>query len=385
MRIRPDKFGDDAGYRDGLCGRAVVAGSVMRQKRGTGHQKRGDGSCKALHTLTSQLKSRAARSVKLYYGRTRKVAAQADEIQRLLRYNCPCAGKAKCWRLEIVTSTAVRLIGASPTGASAQWLNFPTPGIPRTRDGKPKPVRAHAAHCRWEAADLSGVWMHEGTSVSELKRLYGDTRVNEALATQAPGMEIDLESKYAFNILTDIDPEASPLRPEAAEIMRRRNAEYDPSDPCSEFISFPLAGLLSEPIKIIQAPRLTAILYEVGNLHRQIFTDGRALPKQFEFPAYLGYSVGHWDRDIFVVETAGFNDKAPLDDMEHRRSVELRVTERFHRRDFGHLDVEMTFDDPKMYTKPFTIKVPHTLMADADIFEMVCNENEKDAVHIQQH
>ncbi len=269
------------------------------------------------------------------------------------------------------------------TGASAQWLNFPTPGIPRTRDGKPN-LTAPTPRTADGKPDLSGVWMHEGTPVAEMRRLYGNARVDEALATQALGMEIGAQSKYAFDILIDIDPEDSPLRPEAEAIMNRRNAEYDPADPCAEFISFPLAGLLSEPIKIVQAPRMTVVLYEVGNLHRQIFTDGRTLPKEFNLPAYLGYSVGHWEHDVFVVETAGFNDKAPLDDMEHPRSESLRVTERFHRRDFGHMDVEMTFDDPKMYTRPFTIKVPHTLMADSDIFEMVCNENEKDGVHMRQ-
>jgi hypothetical protein len=265
------------------------------------------------------------------------------------------------------------------TGVYAQWLNFPTPGIPRTRDGKPN-LSAPAPRTADGRPDLSGVWMHERTSVEELKRLYGQV-VDDAIAVQVPGMEIGSQHKYAFNILIDIKPGESPLRPEAAEIMRRRQAEWDPADPCADFIGFPLAGLLSEPIKIIQSPRVTAILYEVDNLHRQIFTDGRELPKEFNLPAYLGYSVGHWEHDVFVVETAGFNDKAPLDDMEHPHSEDLRVTERFHRRDFGHMDVEMTFDDPKMYTRPFTIKVPHNLLADADIFEMFCNENEKDGVH----
>jgi hypothetical protein len=124
------------------------------------------------------------------------------------------------------------------------------------------------------------------------------------------------------------------------------------------------------------------ILYEVDNLHRQIFTDGRALPKEFDLPAYLGYSTGHWDRDTLVVETAGFNDKTLLDTMGHTHSESLRVVERFRRRDFGHLDVEMTFDDPKTFTKPFTIKIPHELLPDTDIFEMYCNENEKDRVHL---
>src|SRR6266851_2293462 len=103
------------------------------------------------------------------------------------------------------------------------------------------------------------------------------------------------------------------------------------------------------------------VLYEVDNLHRQIFTDGRKLPKEFDLPAFLGYSVGHWEGDRLVVETAGFNDKTVLDGMGHPHSDALRMVERYRRRDFGHLDVETTFDDPKMYTKPFTIKVPHAL------------------------
>ena len=152
---------------------------------------------------------------------------------------------------------------------------------------------------------------------------------------------------------------------------------------CANVPGFPLAGLLSEPIKIVQAPRTTIVLYEVDNLHRQIFTDGRTLPKEFNLPAFLGYSVGHWEGDVFVVETAGFNDKTSLDANNHPHSDALRVTERFHRRDFGHLDVQMTFDDPKMYTRPFTIKVPHDLLADADIFEMF-DENEKDCSHIRK-
>jgi len=129
---------------------------------------------------------------------------------------------------------------------------------------------------------------------------------------------------------------------------------------------------------------LTVVLYEAGYLHRQIFTDGRVLPKEFDLPAFLGYSAGRWERDTLVVETAGFNDRTVLDVVGHRHSEALRVTERFHRRDFGHLDVEMTFDDPKMFTKPFTIKIPHELVPDNDIFEMFC-ENEKDRAHLGKH
>jgi hypothetical protein len=143
-----------------------------------------------------------------------------------------------------------------------------------------------------------------------------------------------------------------------------------------------VAGLLSEPIKIAQPPRLTVLMYEVGGTHRQIYTDGRTLPDEINLPAYYGYSVGRWDGDTFVVETVGFNDKSRLDAMGHPHSEQLRVTEHFRRRDFGHLDYEMTFDDPVMYKRPFTIRVPHDLLADEDIFEMF-PENEKDCAHIK--
>lgn len=264
--------------------------------------------------------------------------------------------------------------------AQAQWLNFPTPGIPRTRDGKPN-LTAPVPRTAEGKPDLSGVWMHEIVSVAEMKRLYG-SKLDASIKINPAGMEVGTQHKYAYNILLDFKPGESPLRPEAAEIMRQRAAQ--PQELCKGVPGIPLGDLLSEPIKIIQSPRETAILYEVENMHRQIFADGRALPKEFDLPAYLGYSVGHWEGDVFVVETAGFNDKTALDLFGHPHSEALRVLERFHRCDFGHMDVEMTFDDPKMYTRPFTIKVPHDLLADEDIFEMYCTENEKDAAHLKK-
>jgi hypothetical protein len=267
------------------------------------------------------------------------------------------------------------------TGAPAQWLNFQTPGTPRKPDGKPD-LTAPAPRTAEGKPDLSGTWMHEITTVAEVRRLFG-TRFDEAIATGALGMEIGTQHKYEFDILLDFKPGESPLRSEAAEYMRRFAAgRRDGSDVCNRVPGIPQADLLSEPIKIIQAPRETVILYEAGNSHRQVFTDGRALPKEFDFPAYFGYSVGHWEGDTLVVETAGFNDKTPLDAMGRPHGERLRVTERYRRRDFGHLDIETTFDDPQFYTKPFTIKVPHNLMADSDVFEAFCFENEKDRAHM---
>jgi hypothetical protein len=265
------------------------------------------------------------------------------------------------------------------TGASAQWLNFPAPGTPRTPDGKPN-LAAPAPLASDGKPDLSGVWMHELTSVAEMRRLFG-ARIDDAVKVDVPGMEIGTQHKYAFDILVDFKPGESPLRPEAAELLKRA-ANRSPADVCMGHPGIPLADLLSEPMKIVQSPRLTVVLYEVDNLRRQIYTDGRVLPKEFDLPAFAGYSAGRWEGDVLVVETAGFNNKTPLDAMGHPHSDALRITERFRRRDFGHLDYEMTFDDPRMYTKPFTIKVPHDLLADSDIFESYCDENEKDRAHL---
>jgi len=265
------------------------------------------------------------------------------------------------------------------TGAQAQWLNYPTPGTPRTRDGKlnlaaPVPRAANGK------PDLSGVWYIQPTSLAEMKRLYGNL-ADAANKVSVPGMELDTISKYAINILVDFKPEESPMRPEAAEIFRRRVPTDYPNTYCLP-LGIPLAALVSEPDKMVQSPGLIVILYESDGTHRQISTDGRELPKEVAQPSWLGYSVGKWERNTLVVETAGFNDKSWLDMSGHPHSEALRIVERYRRRDFGHLDVEITLDDPQMYTKPFTIKFAQELVPDADIFEYFCNENEKDRSHL---
>jgi hypothetical protein len=266
--------------------------------------------------------------------------------------------------------------------AYAQWVNYREPGVPRTRDGKAD-LTAPAPKGLDGKPDLSGVWMHEVTTVAEMKRLYG-SRIDEALKVDAPGMEIGTQHRYSNDILLDFRPnEESLLRPEAVEQMRRNQAMNTLADACNPGLpmGFPRAGLVSEPIKIAQSARLAVIFYEAGNFSRQIHTDGRVLPKEFDLPAFNGYSAGRWEGDTLVVETAGFNDKTWLDGMRHPHSEALHVTERFRRRDFGHLDYEIRFDDSRMYTRPFSVKIPHELQPDTDIFENYC-ENEKDSRHL---
>jgi hypothetical protein len=267
-----------------------------------------------------------------------------------------------------------------PIGARAQWLNYPDPGIPRLKDGKPN-LSAPVPHSADGKPDLTGVWIHERTTTAEFKRIYGSSYEAESKAALI-GMELESVHKYGINIFADLKPGELPLRPEAEALMKQRAAERRVDNVCHGEYGWPVAGLLAEPFKIVQAPKVTLILYEVDNLRRQIFTDGRDFPATFEFPAYLGYSTGRWEGDTFVVESRGFNDRTPLDAIGHPRSEAMHVTERFHRRDFGHLDTEMTFDDPQLYSRKFTVKVAYGLVPDNDIFEMFCTQNEKDRIHM---
>jgi hypothetical protein len=262
----------------------------------------------------------------------------------------------------------------------AQWVNYPSPGTPRTRDGKPN-LTAPAPRASNGKPDLTGLWHVQPTPVEEMKRLFGDDLIKAADATSVPGMELDTISKYAINILGDFKPGEEPMRPEAAKLFGQRasGATRDPGVDCLP-LGIPISSLVSEVHKVVQTPGLIVVLLEVDNAHRQIYTDGRKLPPDPQ-PSWLGYSVGRWEKDTLVVDTVGFNDKAWLDVLGHPRSEAMHLVERYHRRDFGHLDVEMTFDDPKMYTKPFTIKVTHQLIPDSDILEYFCAENEKDRAH----
>ena len=143
-------------------------------------------------------------------------------------------------------------------------------------------------------------------------------------------------------------------------------------------------GLRKHQFQLIAGPlhqpraRLVSLGYDPP---RQIYTDGRPLPKDPD-PLWMGYAAGQWQVDTLVVESAGFNDKTWLDGMGHPRSESAHMTERFHRRDFGHLDVELTVNDPKYYTRAFTVKLPFHLIPDTDVLEAVCAENEKDRVHL---
>jgi hypothetical protein len=264
----------------------------------------------------------------------------------------------------------------APYSANAQWVNYPTPGAPRTHDGKVN-LAAPAPRAANGKPDLSGLWQVEPTPLDEMTRLFGDIA-----ALSVPGDDPRMVSKYLFNILADFKPGEAPMRPEFGELVGKRAQSGGSDIPTSRCLpgGIPFTSFLPFPAKFIQTPGLLVMLFEADNTVRQVYTDGRKYPDDPQ-PLWLGYSVGKWEGDTLVVDTVGFNDKSWLDGFGHPHSEALHVTERFQRRDFGHMDVQVTLDDPKVYTKPFTIKVTQHLLPDTDILENFCAENEKDLRH----
>jgi len=234
---------------------------------------------------------------------------------------------------------------------SAQWLNVPTPGVPRTADGKPNlnapPPKAADGH-----PDLSGIWMPN--------------------------------TRYLQDLAAGMKPGDVPYQPWAAQLTQERaNGARGKDDPAAFCVpGMPKLIVLPYPYKIYQLPNVIVILYEGFTTFRQIFIDGRALPKDPQ-PSWLGYSVGKWEGDTLVVDTVGINDKTWMDNAGRPHSDALHTIERYRRSSFGTLDVTLTIDDPKAYTRPWTVdESPSRLVLDQDLLEYVCTENNKDVEHL---
>ena len=235
--------------------------------------------------------------------------------------------------------------------AAAQWINFPTPGVPRLPDGKPN-LSAPAPRTPEGKPDLSGIW-----------------RAGRAG-----------EYGYDYNVAQNLKPED--VQPWAKALRLQRVQDFRKDSPLARCLPVSVPFLNFRGLsRMVQTPGLIVVLYESPNSpHRTIFTDGRELPKDPN-PTWLGYSVGHWEQDTLVVNSAGFNDSGWLDVGGNPQTETLRITERFRRRDFGHMELEMTFDDPKTFTNPFTLRMEKTLAADTELLEDIC-ENEVSRAHL---
>jgi hypothetical protein len=259
--------------------------------------------------------------------------------------------------------------------ANAQWLNYPAEGTPLTRDGKPN-LSAKAPRAPNGKPDLSGVWHIEPGPPGEIERLYGDIGI-----AVVEGEDPRKNSRYAVNLFIDFKQGEEPIRPEAvAKAFKNRQTMDSPPSHCLPF-GLPTRYLGDRPFKIFQTSNEIAMFFEIDGAFREIHTDGRKLPVD-PFPSWMGYSTGKWEGDTLVVDSAGFNDKGWLDAGGHPRSEALRVQERFHRRDFGHLDMQVTVEDPNTLTMPVTIKFTELLIPNSDVLENFCAEGERDRAHM---
>jgi hypothetical protein len=272
-----------------------------------------------------------------------------------------------------VMKTAIAfLLAATNVPLAAQWLNYPDSRTPRTKDGKPN-LTAPAPRLNGKP-DLTGLWQAERTPQSEFAAVLGNEFV---------GLQIDPQdfTKNVLNVFWGVKPGEEPLTAEGAAAYKRHQ-ESPGQWPHTQCLPASIPGdMVVLSFKLIQMPREIVILTEIASPPRQIHTDGRPLPKDHPDPLWMGYSIGKWEGDALVVETAGLKD-GWLDGFGHPRSESMHITERYRRRDFGHMDLEMTFDDPKYYTRPFSLKMGARLIPDSDLIEYVCTENEKDRVHL---
>jgi hypothetical protein len=252
----------------------------------------------------------------------------------------------------------------------AQWPVYKEPGVPRSPDGKvvldaPTPRTAEGK------PDFSGVW----------------ETVREGSGQLISGVDVPplQRTSQFWNIGTGLEG-GLPLQAWARDLRAKRVADNSKDNPDAHCLPIGLTQLHNhpQPRKIIQTPKLIVILYEAQAGVRQIFLDGRPLPDNDPQPWWYGYSVGKWDGDTLVVETKGFRDDVWLDVNGAPLTEAGKMTERFRRVNYGNLEIEVTVDDPKAYTRPWTAaKIRQRLLPDDELIEFVCAENEQSSQHFK--
>jgi hypothetical protein len=266
------------------------------------------------------------------------------------------------------TPTTVAALAALLTSPLyAQWQPVPDAKIPRI-DGKPD-LTAPAPHTHDGKPDLSGIWMPDSQPLPPgVQTVEGDHPF----------------PRHMMSIAADLKPEEVPFQPWAAELFERRTQggrETSPMAYCKP-TGVPWINSIPLPYKIVQTRDVVFILYEESTVFRQIFLDGRT-PVEGAVSRYMGYSTGRWDGDELVVDTVGLTDQTWLDGLGHPHTEKLHLVERFRRRDAGHLDIEVTIDDPGAYTRPITYTIATTAIPDDELLEYFCTDNEQSSAHYE--
>ena len=255
-------------------------------------------------------------------------------------------------RVAVGTAVALGLAGMIATPASAQWDKWPMKNVPRLADGKVD-MKAPPRRTPDGKIDLQGFWL--------------------------PTNPV----KHLLNLAADLKPGDVPFQPWAQKELAQRietNGKDHPGVRCWPS-GIPEKLNIPDGLKLVQTPDLMLFLHESRTIYRQVFTDGRPLPKDAQ-PAWMGYSVGRWDGDTFIVETINQNGKTWLDMLGHPATDALKVTERYQRPTIGNMIIDVTIDDPKAYTKPWNVQLSWTLQPDWELIESICEENNKDVPHM---
>jgi hypothetical protein len=266
-------------------------------------------------------------------------------------------------------------LGAASPVLLAQWPKFPDPSVPRTASGEPN-LNGPAPRTSDGRPDLSGLWTRAG----------GDGRGRGGRGQAAPPPPPGTPPIATFGDLGTNMPDGLPLTPWAAELKKQRMALNSKDNPDANCLPMGITQFHQQPQprEIVRTPGKILMIFEANYGLRQIYTDGRPLPKQGEVqPQWYGYSIGRWEGDTLVVETNNLRgaESSPYDGWLDVRgspySEQAKFTERFRRPSFGRLEIDVTVDDPKSYTKPFTVRINQQILPDTELIEFICNENQQ--------
>jgi len=264
--------------------------------------------------------------------------------------------------MRLLSIIAVAYLLAALPPASAQWLNYPTAGVPRLPNGNPN-LSAPAPRTKDGRPDLSGIWQLEAHCPPPGCDDY----------PPAPEF-IDLGARLKGGL---------PYQSWAAELVEKRRTQFGKDDPVGSCRPAGAIRLLTfpPPRKIVQLPGLVLILSERDVTYRQIFTDGRPLPQDPD-PSWNGFSTAKWEGDTLVAQTIGLRDGEWLDRKGSPLTDTAKITERFRRVSYGSLEIELTIDDPKAYTHPWTVKLNQLIVLNTELLEYYCLDNERDGTHM---
>jgi hypothetical protein len=255
--------------------------------------------------------------------------------------------------------------------ALSQWLKYPTAGVPRTADGKPN-LSARTPRTPGGQPDFSGIWLTDNPC-----------RRSQDPESLVCGSELPM-GRGGIDIAAILPGGLLPYQPWLAALVKKRIVEDHKDDPHTVCLpdTFIRAYNMPHMLKFVQTPGLLVMLNELSANYRQVFTDGRPLPVD-PVPSWQGYSTAKWEGDTLVVNSTGFRDDLWIDHNGDVITSAAKVQERIRRPDYGHLDVEVTVDDPMAYTKPWTVTLHQRLALNTELVDEICLENEKDAKHLK--